>query len=264
MRKRLYSLFPAIIVVLWLVWLAGIMLTGQRVFLFGTGYDFATAAQFGDAFGSLSGLMASLAAAGAWYAVVLQRNQIVEQDKQAQKDEAQRKKQAFEQNFFQLLSHLAPIVRETEYSERRGMDRERLYFSGKDAFGKMLGQLRQQSGYDLQRSKYNFPEWTYRKFYLNYQDDLGNYFRVLFHIANYVYINKEIDRAFYLKSLFAQLSNSALILLGYNCVLGHGKGKFLPIVEEFQGLSNIGWSSAGGYEEVLFRSRFTASSLPSR
>lgn len=239
------------------------MAAGTGLNLFGSQkFDFSVVGQFGDAFGGLSGFMASIAAAGAWYAVALQRAEISRQQTDRKEDEKRNHQEAFEHNFFQLLQHLTSIVRETEF--RNGSFGRDEIFTGKDAFGKMLKALRSSIWFDSSLgSDLKDIEKTYTEFYNNLQDDLGHYFRFLFHIVNYVHASRDVDRGFYMKLLFAQLSNSELILLAYNCALGRGQTRFKPLIEEYSGLTNIGFERRGyAYEETLFREHFEAATLP--
>lgn len=263
LKRPLARYIPFALVGIWLAWLTAVLLAGLGWNLFGSyRFDFSLPGQFGDAFGSLSGLMASLAAAGAWYAVALQRRQMEEQDVARLEDEANRRQQAFEQNFFQLLGHLAAIVRETDIVSERftsgGMTSKT--YMGKDAFRRLISVLRGR----MQKisASEQHPDEIYMQFYKQFQDDLGHYFRILFHICNYVFVNEEINREFYLKIVFAQLSNSELLLVAYNCAFGHGQRRFKPIIEKFGCLTNIGFDPEFEFEENLLRSELADSALP--
>lgn len=253
-----------VLIALWFFWLIGVLASGMGFNLFGRDFNFETSAKFGDAFGSLNGLMASLAAAGAWYAVALQRRGLEEQDAARNADDAIRRQQAFEQNFFQLLGHLAAIVRETDIVSQRFAlkDTKATIYTGKDAFRRILHVLRNR--FDRwSKEKESPPETVYMNFYSEYQDGLGHYFRVLYHICNYINVNKDVDRQFYMKIVFGQLSNSELLLVGYNCAFGHGQRRFKPIVEEFGGLTNVGFDEEYDLEQELLRSRLAPAALPS-
>ena len=261
-RRDLLRYTPHFIIGIWFIWVLGVLATGAGLNVFGSkAFDFEVPAKFGDAFGSLGGLMASLAAAGAWYAVSLQRQDLERQDSVRAADDMERRQQAFEQNFFQLLGHLASLVRETDIISTNFLSGTRTTerHTGKDAFRRILRVLRHHMA---RKKDEHSPEETYARFYALYEDDLGHYFRVLYHLCNYVYSNKNIDRHFYLKFVFGQLSNSEQILVAYNCAFGRGRNKFKPIVEEFCCLTNIGFDQENQFEESLLRQKISADALP--
>jgi hypothetical protein len=65
-----------------------------------------------------------------------------------------------------------------------------------------------------------------------------------------------------MKFVFGQLSNSELLLVGYNCAFGYGKRKFKPIVEEFGCLTNVGFDPNHQLEETLLRDNLAPAALP--
>lgn len=256
-----FSLIPVVIVAMWFAWLIGVLLSGSGVNLFGEKrFDFELVGQFGDSFGSLSGLMASLAASGAWYAVFLQRKALDQQATDRLADDKLRRQLAFEQNFFQLLGHLSSIVRETDIVSYRATPDEQTY-SGKDAFRRLLLVLRNNfRSSSLVGAHFDAQNWDIS--YRQYQDDLGHYFRSLYHICNYIKSNNDIDRNFYMKYVFAQLSNSEMILVGINCAVGRGRNNFHPIINEFRCLTNIGFDARHPHEERILRAHFNEDALP--
>jgi hypothetical protein len=260
MRKWLGAV-PAIIGALWVAWLFGVLLAGYGVNLFGSlRFDFDTAARFGDSFGSLSGLMASLAAAGAWYAVHLQKREADASGRERERDEKLRLQAAFEQNFFQLLNQLAAVTRDTEVRTRqsRAGESRSIEHVGKEAFEKILDSIRNSFRY----SSPPYFELSYEIAYRDNENDLGHYFRVLYHLCSYVSTVVHVDRQFYMKLVFAQLSNSELLLVGYNCSLGRGRSKFKKIIEEYKCLTNIAFDPEYPREEAILRKYLAAECLP--
>jgi hypothetical protein len=257
---------PAVIVTTWAVWLIIILIQGSGIKIIGSGlYNFEQAAKFGDAFGSLSGLMASLAAAGAWYAVHLQKVDSESREAGAAREIQLANKRNFEANFFQLLRHLSDIVNNTDIRphnslgeiERKAPD------VGKDAFRKILQILRNKMDWKNLDDDDDEISLRYYSFYVRFQDDLGHYFRILYHLCNYVDSYEDVDREFYMKLTFAQLSNSELILLAYNCAYGRGKSKFRDLVIKYNGLTNIGFDFIDyAKEEVAIRSCYPEAVLP--
>jgi hypothetical protein len=81
---------------------------------------------------------------------------------------------------------------------------------------------------------------AYDTFYANHQEDLGHYFRTLYHLIKFVkFSNFEYkEKRRYTSLVRAQLSAYELGLLFYNCLSRYGKG-FKPLVEEFGLLEHL-------------------------
>jgi len=256
-------LIPIAIGSLWFIWLILVLVQGSNIKLVGSGpYDFEQAARFGDAFGSLSGLMASFAAAGAWYAVYLQKADAESREAGSTREIQLANKRNFEANFFQLLGHLSDIVNNTDIRSFRGAKNDFPPSVGKDAFRRILAALRNTMNWDEIDGDKNEISFRYYQFYYRLQDDLGHYFRVLYNLCNYVDSSVDVDREFYMKLTFAQLSNSELILLAYNCAYGRGKTKFRELIIRYNGLTNIGFDVNHQNEELLIRASYPESVLP--
>ena len=208
------------------------------------------AGQFGDAFGALSSLMATLAAFGAWRAVRLQRD-----------DAREARIRAFNDTFFTMLGQLNAIVNSTDISVRR--EGEQLEREGRDAFRSMLTSLRksvppQKSG---KSSTGDITCQTISKAYINFyhrkENDLGHYFRTVYQICRYIHESYDIDKTFYFRFLRSQLSNSEQILIMYNCAFGYGFKRFKPLVEQYSLVHNLRFPSEGSvWEESLIKGEF--------
>lgn len=91
--------------------------------------------------------------------------------------------------------------------------------------------------------KYEKIVKDYMAFYLDYQDNVGHYFRNLYHIFKYIYMTDlivEDEKHFYTNIMRAQLSSDELILLFYNSIipsLGYEKFKFL--IDHYDILQNM-------------------------
>lgn len=99
--------------------------------------------------------------------------------------------------------------------------------------------------------KEEFIKNDYTDFFSTYQDNLGHYFRNLYHIFKYVYLTdliKDSEKRVYCNIVRAQLSSDELILMFYNSItpihfsvdrptLGYPKFKFL--IDEFDLLQNM-------------------------
>jgi hypothetical protein len=100
--------------------------------------------------------------------------------------------------------------------------------------------------------------WT--NLYTEYRDDLGHYFRVLYHIIVFTKRACPASPKFYTNIVRAQLSNSELILLAFNCAYGHGKEKLKSLMEEFEFFDNLDLEGLAGIDAVL-RSEFASSAF---
>jgi Putative phage abortive infection protein len=235
MRKR-YFLIPAGIIFAWATWVglvlrtAGNPLVGSRE----TSNPFLTLGTFGDSFGAIASLMATLAAAGALLAFSHQR----------QSQEAQQ----FESNFFTLLGHFQQIVDQLDVQSFRKRVRGpqspptdveiiRTY-TGRDALRQILSLLRKNiCESDFADTKLVCDK--YEKFYTKWSDDLGHYFRLLYHIVRLVHENCPGDTKYYMRLIRAHLSDSELVLLAYNSICGEGRDRFVDYVSEYSLLHNL-------------------------
>lgn len=234
-------------------------------------FNYSLAADFGNSFGFMSALFAALAAIGAWRAVQLQK---IDLDTKLEDQKAQTAltiKSSFESTFFSLLTLLSNIVESTDIkpstssqmlAELRGKQVSSLnVHEGKDAMRRIVEMFLT----DLDRSggKEQLTveqKWLYH--YAAYKDDLGHYFRVLYHTFVFIKNSCPADPAFYTNIVRAQMSNSELMLLGFNCAFGKGKDKFKPIVEEFSLLDNIDFGDMKGIE-AEFRNQFSPTAFSS-
>lgn len=143
-------------------------------------------------------------------------------------------KQNFENLFFQLLRNHNDIL----YHMDVGSSADKK--TGRDCFPFL---------YDELRSSYvsitNMPDEqvkiksSYKNFFINYQNDLGSYFRNLYHIFKFVKNSAVEEKKTYTNIVRAQLSTFELALLFYNCLSDNGERKFKPLVEEYNLIKNI-------------------------
>lgn len=231
---------PIAAAVIWLGWLILVLAMAPD-----EGERFSSSGQFGDSFGPLAALMSSFAAAGAITALSFQQ--------------VESSKRAFESNFFSLLSHFTTIISEIDIQEYRTVlsetgeeiDELNREFRGRDALRVMLDELRTEIDYATFPRKRDI-EGSYETFYARWNDDLGHYFRSLYHIFRLINDNCPSDKMFYVRIARAHLSNSELFLLGYNLMFGEGKEKFLQLACQFCLLHNIDFSMADSRERQVF------------
>lgn len=223
---------PALIIGFWLLWAAGVLAHGDGVDWLGLmGLDdleFSRAAQFGDAFGSLSSLMATLAAAGALYTV------------------SQSRIQSFEITFYSFLAHLNQIIAMTDIQgKKKSVDADGIItivntdkFVGRDSYKRLLSTCRATISAMKNESEIENVILGYKRFHEKYSNDLAHYFRTIYHIVRYIDESPIRDKYLYARILRAQLSDSEQTLLMYNCSVGRGEEKFKNLVEKYSLLHN--------------------------
>lgn len=241
--KSSWGLAPWLIVTLWAVWLVGVIIHGAGFDLWpGQNPDFQSSGSFGDSFGSLASLMAAMAAAGALLTL-------------RQQSEAN-EKQYFDNNFFGLLDHFQSITLSVdahnfvseEDEEGNEITTLNYVFHGHDAFRAILDELQRDINV-ADFSALGCVSYKYKKFYEQWQDDLGHYFRILYHLFKMIDErcpqNKDsLDSKYYYARLVrAHLSTPELTLLAYNCSCGEGSAKFVKYLKDFHVLHNIGLKS---------------------
>ena len=242
--KGIATLFSA----LGLAWLIGVVFQGYwkanaKSFVV---FDFGLSGAFGDSFGGLSAFMATLAAIGAWQAVTLQRKEMGDREQETIVAQNLAKKQAFESTFFSMVSYFGSLVESTEITPMhfnfRAMARGNNLVErgapqkGKSAYEHLAVKLERKI---LEKSEEDNISKVWEDFYDNSKGDLGHYFRVLYNIFLFVDESSVSSKWDYSRFLRAQLSNSELIILAFNCAYGHGDPKFLRILVKYSLLDNL-------------------------
>jgi hypothetical protein len=245
-------------------WVTIVLLSGLGFNLFQVRWDFSNTGLFGDSFGSLSAVMASLAAYSALATFHVTRQEIEdnrEKEKKRSENEAKEKdlaenrrsvefkrlqKAEFERTFFQLLSAFRSIVSETDTQGQSGTK------TGRDAFKVIEGRFQDRAKLDIAHKV------AWEKIARSYRNDLNHYFRFLYHTIQFVDSSDFIDRYFYVRLIRASLSDSELVLIALNCAHGEGFDKFKPLIEKYALLHNV---SAGARNFYNLESLFLASSF---
>jgi hypothetical protein len=82
---------------------------------------------------------------------------------------------------------------------------------------------------------------AYKNLYQSYQEELGHYFRNLYHVVLFVDSAKVpvAEKKRYMKILRAQLSSRELLLLFYNGLSEFGEGKFRPLIQKYALLEQL-------------------------
>lgn len=205
--------------------------------------DIAEALESGGSF------FTALAFVAAGYAVLLQRKSIdlqridlelqrVEMQKTREEIEGQKQQmimqnetiqsQSFENTYFNLLNMHRDMVSKFHYTRR-------LFRESKECYGgEVLDCL-------LMLINKDSPDVSYNEVYEDFRSHLGPYFMSLYWIVRYI---QEADIKFdskrkYVSIMRAQLSQSELELIMYNCVYGYGQEKFKPLVEQYALLEHL-------------------------
>lgn len=215
------------------IWISFVVLSGLGWNPLNADWNFTNSGAFGDSFGPLSALMASVAAISA---IATYRAQSKELERIRRREAANDKaaeKAEFERTFFQLLDHHRQIVASIDLE---GSGSQRV---GQDAFRSMLYMLKNNLSVGLEAS------WT--KTFEKYKNDLGHYFRFLYHVVKFVDQNQVENKYFYIQIVRATLSESELVLIGVNCAYGEGVEKFKGLVEKYALLHNLSEEARGTY-----------------
>ena len=203
---------------------------------------------YGDMFGGVNALFSGLAFAGIIITILLQNQELKRTaDAQIKTDEAlleqstMFKKQQFESAFFTLLQLHSEIVKNIDRDKKitigvGGKPQTKiLTVRGKDCFQIFYTNFKENV------TKNNHPDYNavYVAFYSNHQNDLGHYFRSLYHIIKFIDKSDINDKKRYASLIRAQLSAYELLLLFYNCLSEYGTVKFKPLINEYNLLKNI-------------------------
>lgn len=240
------------------IWVLIIVFSGAGWNPLGISWNFSNSGAFGDSFGPISALMASVAAISAIMAYRSQNEEIqririreAEDDKIRRAEDERRlqresvedshaRKSLFEGTFFKLLDSFRNIVSETDVGSS---DSQKV---ARDAFKSMVRYManRTSSG-DVNVA------WSRTAEY--YQNDLNHYFRFLYHIIKFVDESEILEKYFYVRLVRAHLSESEMILIALNCAYGEGREKFSILVEKYALIHNISESAKDRWklDEVL-------------
>lgn len=207
--------------------------------------------QFGDSFGVVSALMAGLAAVLAYRAYIHGREQ-------AQNAAASQQLRDDELTFFRMLGTRRDIIREFDFSERRGLS----------AATTLALKLREFASRRFTRQ--DWPIWL-PKLYRDEvaegegKEHLWHYFRFTYHILLFVEERfQDPDVAYgYARMLRAELSDAEQLLIALNGLYfdGDDEGKMKRLIETFALLHNIregskeafGLNQPGAYAAGAFR-----------
>lgn len=243
MRKLFKFIVPIIISMIWTAWTVILFISKEGYYAGSSDANanpFAVTGSFGDSFGPVASVMATIAAIAAYLAFT--------------GEQESRSVQNFESNFFTLLSSFESTtnqLRMVRFEKRKKQLSKYNYkklqttinsdvsreFSGRSSLRIILYLIRNDitpPGYGnikvvAQHYDEQFDRWV---------GQLGHYFRTLYHIMRL--IDKcPHDKMYYARIIRAQLSNDELCLLAYNCVVGEGRYKFKDLAVRYSLFHNL-------------------------
>jgi hypothetical protein len=151
------------------------------------------------------------------------------------------KQQRFDNTFFQLLNTHSNIVNSMDLRNVNPGATE--VYEGRDCFKIYYIELKDfinvKGRNDPKKANLVESKIGYNAFYIRYQNNLGHYFRNLYHIVKYVDQSEIEAKKNYTNFVRAQLSSHELVLIFYNCLSDNGKKKFKPLIERYSLLKNM-------------------------
>ncbi|MES2326113.1 MAG: putative phage abortive infection protein [Pseudomonadota bacterium] len=238
------------------LWIAVVVASGAGWNPFGVTWTFTNPGAFGDAFGPLSAVMASIAALAAIAAFRSQADQYSgdterrnlddeiaasERERLAAREavaDARAEKLNFETTFFNLLEALRSIVADVDLRTKKGTTAK-----AHDAF-----RIMSNSYNDKLIDNEVSPKEAWGETAEHYKNDLNHYFRFLYHVVRFVDESEIKNKYFYVRLIRASLSESELKLLALNCEFGEGREKFKKLIERYCLLHNLEERTMGGVD----------------
>ena len=264
-RRLRYGWFPLV----FLVWTLLLWLTSTKHFdgwLANLSRESLEKSGFlGDTFGAFSALMAAFAAVGAILALAEQRHAV--------------KRQMFVTTIVAMLDRLQQTIEDTDFfviesiQNDDGTVDEKAVASqnGQSAFYEMSQELRLYISENFidgmsPEAKKGLAVLLYRGFYEDYKDDLGHFFRQLYHIIRYIDEVGDEEKERFIKIVRASLTNAQLLLLAYNVIAGEGRIKFSRYIAQYSLLHNLGFETdeLGLIERELITERLGSRALVSQ
>jgi len=202
--------------------LGGVAWVVAQIALKKSGGDLNSLANYGTLLQGTTGCLWALAGVLiVFVAFLFQAIQLGEQRRQFALQSDSISRQNFENTFFQLLNLHHKLVENM-------IERD---ITGRDCFQQWYSYLKQafeQSAAGEKAAAIESAVNCYDKLYSEHQEDLGHYFRNLYHVIKFVDDSREIketEKRRYISLARAQLSSYEQALLFYNCI--H------PVSEEF-------------------------------
>lgn len=227
-----------------LFWIAIIILSGAGWNPLGVDWNFSNTGAFGDSFGPLSAIMAAIAAVSAVSAFRTQQDELNRLKERENEEDIRNQKSDFERTFFNLLNQFQNIRQSIDVES---VDSTR---NGPDAFKSMVHYFRKRTHSGLSQA------WN--QTFDQYGNDLGHYFRFLYHMIKFVDEHKIDNPYFYVRLIRSTLSEAELNLIMFNSIWGEGKEKFKYLIEQYSILHNLRTRSLMGFD---FTKEFSGSAF---
>lgn len=236
LRKTIPWLAAGGVLALWLLWTFFVVMQGWGHGFFkqtASAPNFGLSGSFGDSYGGFSALMSALAVLG----VILSLRH----------SEQSESRQSFDNSFFTLLNHFQQIVtsidvhrqdRNISFKDDNYVPPAKVH-EGRDALRFILDILKRSIKSESNFSNSKIIYFKYERFFGDWGNDLGHYFRLLYQIFRFIDERCPGDKAYYARIVRAHLSEAELFLLAYNCTVGEGAVKFACYVEKYALLHNL-------------------------
>lgn len=231
---------------------------------------------YGDMYGALNTLFSGFAFVGIIISILMQNKEISMQrdDLKLQREEMEKQReemeltrnevreqnstmflQRFENTFFKLVELHQNIVSGFQIEETNTFASNTQH-RGKECFTFFFNLIREK---DVMNAD------EYYDLYDNFQSILGVYFTSLYRILKYIKRQEKLtneEKYEYSSILRSNLSDDELWLVSVNCIIGHGKVKFMPLVIEFKFCKNINVSNYYDFAEKYFNSPSYKNAFP--
>jgi hypothetical protein len=210
---------------------------------------------FGDVFGAVNSFFTGLAFVGVIYSIAMQREELAiarsemaqtklilsEQQQNLRDQNFATRKQVFEATFFKMLDRFVAL---TESIDIQGDEKQ--YLKGKDAIDFLFKKLQKRYFEVKEMPSELFGEnppslfdRVYNHFFHDYGHEFSHYFRTLYTLLNFVEKSEVEDKAFYMKLVRAQLSDSEAALLLCNYISQNTTTRFNMIQDKYGMLKNV-------------------------
>lgn len=223
----------SLVIGLAIAWIAIVTLTGMGYNAFGVAWDFSVTGTLGDSFGVLSSAMAAIAAYFAYgtYRAAQEEGQIAA-------------RRAFETSFLNLIERRFDVLDRVSSTSTRfgGGTISTNDFYGQDAIDRIYNQM---VSYIEQGERLGE---AYSKSTAGVRG-LSSYLRLTYHLVALIdrdlpqKTEKAVDKGSHgyqlIRLLRAQMTDSELVVVAMNCVVGSGYAKFRPLVEKYALLHNL-------------------------
>lgn len=181
--------------------------------------------------------------------LVKQIDEVVAQTKEFRIQNEMAKEQKNEETFFQLLRFHSEIISTITIEQQevdfvtgenisKNIEGRKAFVEYYDIYKRFFQEAAEMTTSQDEESLSRIFDKAYNSFYLEYQADLGHYFRNLYNIIFFIDSLKKTQHTFYFGLLMAQLSNYELTLLFFHCLRSTSKD-FKALVEKYAILDQV-------------------------